>query len=130
SRLLIVNHHLFFADLAVKTAAARRGWGGAGVLPPYDAVIFDEAHQLEDIATEFFGTRLSRARMDTMLRDTDRAFVSSGLADRILGHGEGTAISSAVRVASEAFFDRVTRLASGAEGKVLLPSDAWSGEML
>ncbi|HLM74149.1 MAG TPA: DEAD/DEAH box helicase, partial [Polyangiaceae bacterium] len=34
SRLLIVNHHLFFADLAVKAAAAKRGFGGAGVLPP------------------------------------------------------------------------------------------------
>src|SRR6185436_3408440 len=113
SRLLIVNHHLFFADLAVKTAAARRGWGGAGVLPPYDAVIFDEAHQLEDIATDFFGTRLSRARMDTMLRDTDRAFVASGLADRILAKGEGTAITAIVREAGERFFASLAQKAGG-----------------
>lgn len=130
ARLLIVNHHLFFADLAVKTAAAKRGWGGAGVLPPYDAVIFDEAHQLEDIATEFFGTRLSRTRMDTMLRDADRAFVAAGLADRILGHGEGTALSSAVRGAADVLFDRITRLAGAAEGKVMLAEDVWSGAML
>lgn len=130
ARLLIVNHHLFFADLSVKIAAARRGWGGAGVLPPYDAVIFDEAHQLEDIATEFFGTRLSRTRMDTMLRDADRAFVDSGLADRILGHGEGTALSAAVRVASEAFFDKITTLVSSSDGKTLLSDDAWSGPTL
>jgi ATP-dependent DNA helicase DinG len=133
ARLLIVNHHLFFADLAVKSAAARRGWGGAGVLPPYDAVIFDEAHQLEDIATDFFGTRLSMARVDAMLRDADRAFVASGLADRILGAGEGTALSQAVRSTSEALFDRIARMASklgGSEGRVMLESDAWSGDLL
>jgi ATP-dependent DNA helicase DinG len=133
ARLLIVNHHLFFADLAVKSAAARRGWGGAGVLPPYDAVIFDEAHQLEDIATDFFGTRLSLARVDAMLRDADRAFIASGLADRILGAGEGTALSQAARSTSEALFDRIARMASklgGSEGRVMLESDAWSGDLL
>jgi ATP-dependent DNA helicase DinG len=132
SRLLIVNHHLFFADLAVKSAAAKRGFGGAGVLPPYDAVIFDEAHQLEDIATEFFGTRISRARVEAMLRDADRAFVASGLADQILGAGEGTALSRAVHSAAEALFERVARLTgpSGGEGRVLLEGDVWSGELL
>lgn len=136
AQLLIVNHHLFFADLAVKAAAARRGWGGAGVLPPYDAVVFDEAHQLEDIATEFFGTRLSRARVEAMLRDADRAFIASGLGDRILGGGEGTALSASVRSASESLFERIARLAvegapSGSgEGKVMLSADVWSGELL
>jgi len=135
SRLLIVNHHLFFADLALKAAAAKRGFGGAGVLPPYDAVIFDEAHQLEDIATEFFGTRISRARVDAMLRDADRAFIASGLADEILGAGEGTGLSRSVRSAADAFFERVARLAGGAsgasgEGRVLLEGDIWSGDLL
>src|SRR6185295_11354753 len=82
ARVIVVNHHLFFADLSVKLAAERRGFQGGGALPPYDAVIFDEAHELEDIATDFFGVRISGARVEAMLRDADRAFVASGLADR------------------------------------------------
>jgi len=55
AQLLVVNHHLFFADLALRVAG--RG-EYAGVLPPYDAVIFDEAHEVEEVATDFFGVRL------------------------------------------------------------------------
>ncbi|AUX22182.1 helicase [Sorangium cellulosum] len=136
ARLLIVNHHLFFADLALKIAGARRGFAGVGALPPYDAVVFDEAHQLEDIATSFFGVRVSRARVDSMLRDADRAFITSGLADRILGRGEGTALTAVVREAADALFDRLALLggATGAgdrgDTRVPLPRDAWSGELL
>ena len=46
--LLIVNHHLFFADLALKEV-----WDG-GLIPQPDAIVFDEAHGLEDIACFFF----------------------------------------------------------------------------
>ena len=53
--LIIVNHHLFFADLALRAA-----WPEAQVLPPYEVVIFDEAHQLEDVATELLRRRASR----------------------------------------------------------------------
>ncbi|WP_437491260.1 ATP-dependent DNA helicase [Sorangium sp. So ce1014] len=136
ARLLIVNHHLFFADLALKIAGARRGFAGAGALPPYDAVIFDEAHQLEDIATSFFGVRVSRARVDSMLRDADRAFITSGLADRILGRGEGTAITAIVRESADALFDRLAALGGAAgsgdrgDSRVPLARDAWSGELL
>src|SRR6185437_6757677 len=63
ARLIVVNHALFFADLAVKAAASGRGFAAAGALPPYDAVIFDEAHELEAAATDFFGVRLSGARV-------------------------------------------------------------------
>ncbi|WP_437281883.1 ATP-dependent DNA helicase [Sorangium sp. So ce375] len=136
ARLLVVNHHLFFADLALKIAGARRGFAGAGALPPYDAVIFDEAHQLEDIATSFFGVRVSRARVDSMLRDADRAFIASGLADRILGRGEGTAITAVVRESADALFDRLASLGGAAgsgdrgEARSPLARDAWSGELL
>jgi ATP-dependent DNA helicase DinG len=136
ARLLVVNHHLFFADLALKVAGARRGWSGAGALPPYDAVIFDEAHQLEDIATSFFGVRVSRARVDSMLRDADRAFISSGLADRILGRGEGTALTAVVREASDALFEQLARIGAPeragdrGDARATLPRDVWSGELL
>jgi ATP-dependent DNA helicase DinG len=53
AQILIVNHHLFFADLAL------RGPNVSGVIPDYDAVIFDEAHMIEDIATDFFGVSVS-----------------------------------------------------------------------
>jgi ATP-dependent DNA helicase DinG len=68
--LVITNHHLFFADLALRAA-----WPDAEVLPPYEAVIFDEAHQLEDIAAEFFGTHVSSQRLQGLARDLGRARV-------------------------------------------------------
>ena len=51
SDIIIVNHHLFFADLAVKDDDI------AGIIPDYDAVIFDEAHEVEDVAGQYFGVQ-------------------------------------------------------------------------
>ncbi|MDI3291063.1 ATP-dependent DNA helicase [Polyangium sp. 15x6] len=130
ARVLVVNHHLFFADLSLKLG--RGNVPGAGALPPYDAVIFDEAHELEDIATEFFGTRISGSRVDSMLRDADRAFIASGLADRILGRGEGTAIVALVREAADRFFAAVAKAGGEAarEGRVELRREVWAGELV
>ncbi len=61
--VIVVNHHLFFADLAL-----RNGAYGA-VLPDYAAVILDEAHQIEDVASEYFGTGASNYQIDDLLRD-------------------------------------------------------------
>jgi ATP-dependent DNA helicase DinG len=129
ARLLIVNHALFFADLAVKLAAQGRGFAGAGALPAYDAVIFDEAHELEAAATDFFGVRVSGARVAALLRDADRAFVAAGLADSMRAKGEGTALTAIVREAADAFFAELARvaLASGGEGRVTLAPDTWIG---
>jgi ATP-dependent DNA helicase DinG len=69
SDIVIVNHHLFFADLSIKQQAA--GAPDAGILPEAAAVIFDEAHELEDIASQYFGIALSNARFDELARDTD-----------------------------------------------------------
>ena len=69
SDLIIVNHHLFFADLSIKQQAARAP--DAGILPEACAVIFDEAHELEDIASNYFGIGLSTARFDDLARDTE-----------------------------------------------------------
>ncbi|HEY7375871.1 MAG TPA: ATP-dependent DNA helicase [Polyangia bacterium] len=65
--LIVVNHHLFFADLALKSR-----WPEAQVLPPYEVVIFDEAHQIEDVATEFFGVHASTQRLFALARDLGR----------------------------------------------------------
>ena len=69
SELIIVNHHLFFADLNIKQQAADAP--DAGILPEAAAVIFDEAHELEDIASQYFGVALSNARFDELARDTE-----------------------------------------------------------
>jgi ATP-dependent DNA helicase DinG len=66
--VLLVNHHLFFADLAMRTSRA-----GVEVLPEYDAVVFDEAHAIEDVATDYFGLQVSSFRVDELVRDALRA---------------------------------------------------------
>jgi ATP-dependent DNA helicase DinG len=70
SDIIIVNHHLFFADLSIKLEA--EGAPDAGVLPDCGAVIFDEAHELEDIAGNYFGISVSNLRMDELTRDVEQ----------------------------------------------------------
>jgi ATP-dependent DNA helicase DinG len=69
SDIIIVNHHLFFADLAVKREAA--GAPDAGILPEAAAVVFDEAHELEEVASSYFGLSVSNARFEELARDTE-----------------------------------------------------------
>ncbi len=66
SDIVIVNHHLFFADLALRD----KEWGQ--VLPDYSAVIFDEAHQIEDIAMQYFGAIVSSYQIDDLVGDISR----------------------------------------------------------
>ncbi|MEE8484625.1 MAG: ATP-dependent DNA helicase [Nitrospinota bacterium] len=66
AQILVVNHHLFFADLAIR---AKRG---GGVLPLYDCVIFDEAHLVEEIASTYFGFSISNYRIEELVRDSVR----------------------------------------------------------
>jgi ATP-dependent DNA helicase DinG len=61
--VVVVNHHLFFADLAL-----RNGNYGS-VLPDYTAVILDEAHLIEDVAAEYFGSQVSNYQIDDLVRD-------------------------------------------------------------
>ena len=80
--IIIVNHHLFFADLAVRREDM------AKILPDYNAVIFDEAHEIEDIAGQYFGYSVSTYRIKDLRRDIAvisraRKFGSEEL-DRIL----------------------------------------------
>lgn len=65
--IVIVNHHLFFADLSI-----RKSENSVGILPDYSAVIFDEAHELEDIATEYFGLHVSNFRISELVGDARR----------------------------------------------------------
>ena len=78
SELIIVNHHLFFADLSIKQQAG--GAADAGILPEACAVIFDEAHELEEVASNYFGIGLSTARFDELARDTETMLRAKGAA--------------------------------------------------
>ncbi|HTV82453.1 MAG TPA: ATP-dependent DNA helicase [Acidobacteriaceae bacterium] len=69
SDVVIVNHHLFFADMAVRQQAG--GAPDAGVLPEATVVIFDEAHELEDTASSYFGVSLSNVRIEELSRDVE-----------------------------------------------------------
>jgi ATP-dependent DNA helicase DinG len=91
--LIIVNHHLFFADLAVRQDDFAR------ILPDYTAVIFDEAHELEEVASQYFGTQVSNYRFEELARDTDHLFQRQGIADRRLAK-----LLRSLRRASEGFF--------------------------
>jgi ATP-dependent DNA helicase DinG len=64
--LIIVNHHLFFADLALK----HDDFGS--ILPEYSAVVFDEAHEMEDVASDYFGQQISNFRFEELARDADQ----------------------------------------------------------
>ena len=92
SELIIVNHHLFFADLNIKQGAGDAP--DAGVLPDAAAVIFDEAHELEDVASQYFGVALSNARFDELARDTENMLRAKG------------ASSSAIESATASLRDR------------------------
>jgi ATP-dependent DNA helicase DinG len=69
SDIVIVNHHLFFADLGIKLQA--RTAPDAGILPEAAVVIFDEAHELEDVASNYFGVGLSNVRFEELARDLE-----------------------------------------------------------
>ncbi|HYA22766.1 MAG TPA: ATP-dependent DNA helicase [Terriglobales bacterium] len=69
SDIIIVNHHLFFADLAIKQQAEYAP--DAGILPEVGAVIFDEAHELEDVAGSYFGISVSNSRVEELGRDVE-----------------------------------------------------------
>ncbi len=122
ARLVVVNHHLFFADLAL------RGPHPGRVLPDYDAVIFDEAHQLEDIATEFFGMRVSRRRLDRLLNDAGRALEAAGAVDPLFGGESARRSLDGVRHSADSFFAALGRHA-GKEERVTIERDAFAGEI-
>lgn len=103
--IVIVNHHLFFADLAL-----RNGEYGQ-VLPDYSAVIFDEAHLIEDVAAEYFGAQVSNYQVEDLLRDLQNLAITNVDANREL-----TKIGGRVARFSDAFW-MGTRTGRGEEGR-------------
>lgn len=90
--IVIVNHHLFFADLAL------RGDSNYGrVLPDYAAVVFDEAHLIEDIAADYFGAQVSSYQLDELVRDVGNLAFSDVETNRDLVKISGRITSFADR---------------------------------
>jgi ATP-dependent DNA helicase DinG len=123
AQLVVVNHHLFFADLAL------RGPHPARVIPDYDAVIFDEAHQLEDIATAFFGMRVSRARVERLLGDAERAMAVAGAGDPLFAAGSKSPTLANARAAAEALWAELGRRGRGEDPRFTIERDAWVGPL-
>ena len=86
--LVVVNHHLLCADLAVRD---RSDFGS--VIPEYDTLVVDEAHQLEDVATQYFGVQVTNRRLDELVHDTERELKAARLdAREVRAEAEGLSL--------------------------------------
>jgi ATP-dependent DNA helicase DinG len=88
AQILIVNHHLLFADLALQ-AESKEGSASASILPPYDRLIIDEAHHIEEVATDYFSRKVGRLSLlktvGTLLSDGAQGKVGQ-LKEKLLRH--------------------------------------------
>jgi ATP-dependent DNA helicase DinG len=76
--IVVINHHLYFSDLALK----QDGFGE--LLPNADVLIFDEAHQLPDIAGNFYGEQITLRQIDMLCREIIDAELSEAAESRLL----------------------------------------------
>ena len=97
AQIVVVNHHLYFADLAARGPFSR------GVLPDHDAVVFDEAHRIEDVATDFFGVRVGSRRLEALVADTRRSLIMARALDPH-GRGDSAPLLDAVAARAAEFF--------------------------
>lgn len=97
--LLVVNHALFFSDLALRR-------DGANILPDYDVVVFDEAHTIADVAADHLGLALSSSQVDYALRRLYSVRTNRGLLVR-LGVREAQELAVNTRLQAAEFFDHL-----------------------
>ena len=76
SDVVIVNHHLLCADASVRQSAYGE------VIPACSHAVIDEAHQLEDVATQYFGFSVSNYRFEELARDIERLVATGGIQGR------------------------------------------------
>jgi ATP-dependent DNA helicase DinG len=104
ANVLVVNHALFFTDLMIRTLSH----GDVGILPKYRAVVFDEAHNIEDVAADHLGLSITRGQAEYLL---NRVFHERrGAAHGLLAvHGDDTAFQQVARtrMATEEFFNTI-----------------------
>ncbi len=111
--IIIVNHHLFFADLNV------RGNKFGKVIPDYGAVIFDEAHLIEDIAADYFGFQVSNFQIDELVRDSDSLPITEAMVTRDL-----TKLGAKILGLADQFWIRFSQARN--DGRFPLQPDAFS----
>lgn len=114
SDIVIVNHHLFFADLAIRQQAG--GAPDAGVLPEAGVVIFDEAHELEDVASSYFGISLSNLKFEDLARDLETLLRSQGDLK-----AEVVTAAAMIRDRARMFFGALPTRGSGGGGEGRIP---------
>jgi ATP-dependent DNA helicase DinG len=105
SDIVVVNHHLFFADLALRSEFG-------AVLPDYDTVVFDEAHLLEDVVTLYFGENVSAGMVEDLAREAEK------LAHREGGPKKGGGGAAGARTAATDFFAPLRTLTANHPGRV------------
>ena len=111
--IVIVNHHLFFADLSV------RGNQFGRVIPDYSAVIFDEAHLIEDVASDYFGFQVSSFQLEELVRDTDTLPITDPLVTR-----DVTKVAAKILGLSDQFWLKFTQ--ARFDGRYELTQDLFS----
>lgn len=112
--IVIVNHHLFFADLNV------RGNQFGKVLPDYGAVIFDEAHLIEDIAADYFGFQVSNFRLEELVQDAASLPIGDAVFNASL-----TKSSAKLAALSERFWHALGGSSRGVEGRFPLSPETF-----
>jgi ATP-dependent DNA helicase DinG len=100
SDVVVVNHHLLCADAAVRQSAYGE------VIPAYNRAILDEAHQLEDVATQYFGYSVSTYRLEQLARDVERSLLMMAGDERKL-RDEATSVVDRLRDCARAFFNEL-----------------------
>jgi len=123
AQVVIVNHHLLCADASVRQSTYGE------VIPSCHAAVLDEAHQLEDVATQYFGIAVSNYRVDDLVRDGERALNLGSVEDA------DTLVRRAVRRVDDharGFFGALSmaRTARGAGDERLRIGPEWFGEVL
>lgn len=97
--ILVVNHALFFSDLALRRE-------GANILPDYDVVVLDEAHTVEAVAADHLGVSVSNGQVEYLLNKLYNDRSNKGLLVHH-NHAEGQELVTRLRYASQDFFDAV-----------------------
>jgi len=113
AHILITNHHLFFAHIAL-------GWN---VLPKFDSIVFDEAHQLEDIASGYLGIEVSNYRIKNLINTISNPFTKKGLISRLewlTPHtiSEINLLTNKVRRAGDGFFGVLSEKLDGTTKRI------------
>ena len=110
SDLVVVNHHLLCADASVRQESA------GGVIPECEVAVIDEAHQLEEVATQYFGVAVSTYRIEDLLHDATRALVAAASLDEAARGGIRRGLEEVADRAPR-FFDALRRARGNLRGE-------------